>query len=200
LLAGGRLVKPRGSTSKGCIVTHYPYHHWTGVTTARLAVTQDLLTTPLLDDYHIALRNNDDMYERSIWFPRVDVLVTVNAGSPVPQWWIGSYVNFTVVFDTDQTSPVLDITSLDPRLLGFTSLQPVCTVINSAGDHVVTYKAPEQGLQLRGNRKGTAGIQPAVSGQLGGFDHFNVLELGSGTHVNIAYTCASRVLWGSTSP
>lgn len=180
------------------MVAHY---YWTEVQTDRLGITQNLTTVPIQDDFHVALRGVEDAHWESHWWPRVDVLVTVNAGSPVPQWWIGARVVATVVMDSDQSFPLTQVGDNDARHLGFVALQPVIAQVNSAGDHVVTWKAPEQGLRLRSRRKGTSiSFDPQVLLNLYAFDHFNVFQTGSNTHVNIAYSCTSRVLWESQIP
>lgn len=178
------------------------YHYWTESNT-NYVISEDILTTPVMQDVHQATRSNRDTVTRSIWYPRVDVRTDRSAGAPTPYWWVGSTIYLIVVWDADSSFPAVpvNIGDGDPRNMGVVSLVPQAMTYDSSFDTVVTFR-PQQGvLNLEGQRAGLGAESiPQVIGEIWGFDHYGVLDQSHGSHAVIDLSMISRVLWSSTTP
>lgn len=175
------------------------YAYWTETNT-NYAVTEDLLTTPVMQDFHSPLRLNSDTVIRSLWFPRVDVRTDRASGAPTAYWWLGATINLVVVWDVNSSFPAVNINvgAADTRTMGTVSLVPRAAFYDSSFDTVVTFAPEDGGLDLKGRRKGLgADVVPQVIGEVWGFDNYGVLNQSHGTHVVIHMSMISRVLWES---
>jgi hypothetical protein len=178
------------------------YHYWTETNT-NYVISENLLTTPVMQDFHPAVRSNRDTAIRSVWYPRVDVRTDRSAGSPTPYWWLGATIYLVVVWDPTSSFPPVPINEgiADPAVMGHVSLVPEAMTYDSAFDTVVVFR-PQQGvLNLEGKRAGLGGdVTPQVIGEIWGFDHYGVLNQSHGAHCVIDLSMTSRVLWSSTVP
>ena len=178
------------------------YYYWTSTYT-NYDISEDLLTTPVMQDFHTPLRLNSDTATRQVWWPRVDVRTDRTAGSPTPYWWLGATINLVVVWDANSSYPEVPwgIGLRDSRVMGGVSLIPRAMTYDSAFDTVVSFY-PEGGvLELEGQRKGLGGeVIPQVIGEVWGFDNYGVLDGSHGSHVVRKLSVVSSVLWSSTAP
>lgn len=178
------------------IVKHY---YWTSTNT-NYTVSEDILTTPVMQDFHSPLRLNSDTVTRQVWFPRLDVRTDRSAGAPTPYWWVGSTVNLVVVWDVTSSFPAVNVGvgARDTRIMGFVSLIPEPHTYDSSFDTTVTFRGPAGGLVLEEKRKGLGGeVIPQVIGEIWGFDNHGVLDQTHGSHVVTRLSMLSSVLWAS---
>jgi hypothetical protein len=178
------------------------FHYWTETNT-NYTVSEDILSTPVMQDFHTPLRQNNDTVTRQLWFPRVDVRTDRSAGAPTPYWWVGATINLVVVWDVNSSFPSVNISvgGGDPRVMGTLSLIPAPHTYDSSFDTTVTFRGPAQGLNLEGQRKGLGGeVIPQVINKVWGFDNYGVLDTSHGSHVVTKLSMISRVLWSSDVP
>jgi hypothetical protein len=178
------------------------FYYWTETNT-NYTVSENILSTPVMQDFHSPLRQNDDTVTRQIWFPRVDVRTDRTSGAPTAYWWVGSTVNLVVVWDVASVFPAVNINegAADTRVMGTVSLVPRAMTYDSSFDTVVNFY-PEGGpLVLQEHRKGQGGeVIPQVIGEIWGFDNYGVLDTSHGSHVVTRLSMISRVLWASDAP